>query len=146
MFRDATVRAEDRASDAVRRRIEMVWQAAGAERVVWSDAASHDALMAWVSHAPQLVATALGAVLAEHRISREDVGSGAKDMTRLASSDPAVWLPLIAHAPEETIDAVRRLTSTLAELGDAVARRDTAALARVWERARAWRATGEKKS
>lgn len=139
MFRDATVRAEDRAATRTRDRIEQLWREAGSTRVVWSNAVAHDALMARVSHLPQLLAAALGAALADVGVRGDDLGPGARDMTRLASSDPSIWLPLLAQAPPETIDGIRRLTSTLTELADAINRRDTSTIAKLLERARVWR-------
>jgi prephenate dehydrogenase len=60
-------------------------------------------------------------------------------MTRLASSDPSVWLPVLAHAPRETTDGIRRLTSELTDLAQAIERRDMAMIAKLLERGRAWR-------
>ncbi len=143
MFRGATVRAEARASDIARGRIEMVWRAAGVSRFVWDDASTHDALMAWISHLPQLTATALAAVLAEHGVAAHEGGPGAHDATRLAASDLAMWAPILERAPRETIDALRRLTSTLAELGDALEARRPESVTAAWQRARAWRSGPE---
>ena len=143
MFRGATLRAEARATAAVRERVERVWRHVGISRIVWDAAGAHDALMAWVSHLPQLAATALAAALGDRGISPEDAGPGARDTTRLASSDPAMWTSILQAAPPDTIDALDRLTSTLDVLRDAVAGRDAAAIAAVWETARAWRAAAE---
>jgi prephenate dehydrogenase len=139
MFRDATVRAEDRAATPTRERIEQLWRQAGCTRFVWSNAAAHDALMARVSHLPQLLAAALGASLGALGVRRDDLGPGGRDMTRLASSDPSVWLPVLAHAPRETTDGIRRLTSELTDLAQAIERRDMAMIAKLLERGRAWR-------
>jgi prephenate dehydrogenase len=58
----------------------------------------HDALVAQVSHLPQLLATALAATV----IARDDAdealqvaGPGFRDMTRLAASSFAVWEPIL---------------------------------------------------
>ena len=143
IFRDATVRAEARADAQTRARIEMVWRAAGASQFVWEDAPKHDALMAWISHLPQLTGTALAAVLADHRVAARETGPGARDTTRLAASDLAMWRPILERAPQDTIDALRRLTSVLEELGDALEARDQASVARVWQQARSWRVGSE---
>jgi prephenate dehydrogenase len=76
-------------------------------------------------------------VLEELRVHRDDLGPGARDMTRLAASDPSMWTPLLAHAPPETVDAIRRLTSSLESLANAIERQDTSAIAEVLERGRA---------
>jgi prephenate dehydrogenase len=58
----------------------------------------HDAMVAQVSHLPQLIATALAATV----IARDDAdetlqvaGTGFRDMTRLAASSFAVWEPIL---------------------------------------------------
>src|SRR5690606_25251999 len=58
----------------------------------------HDALVAQVSHLPQLLATALAATV----VARDDAdealqvaGPGFRDMTRLAASSFAVWEPIL---------------------------------------------------
>lgn len=139
IFCDATLRAEARAAAHDRTRIEMLWCAAGASRFVWDDASRHDALMAWISHLPQLTATALAAVLADQGVPPDDVGPGASDTTRLAGSNLAMWSSILERAPRETIDALRGLTSTLGALGDALEARRSGVLAHIWERGRVWR-------
>ena len=143
MFRGATVRAEARASERDRQRIEMVWRAAGVDRFVWEDAAVHDELMSWVSHLPQLTATALAAVLAQRGIASGDTGAGARGTTRLAASDPGVWVSVLRRSPRETLDALARLTSMLDALRVALESHDGASLTQIWEQARAWRSSAE---
>jgi prephenate dehydrogenase len=144
MFRGATVRAEARATNVERQRIEKLWLDTGVARVTWGDAAAHDSLMSWVSHLPQLTSTALAAVLGQQAIAPLDVGPGVRDTTRLASSDFGMWAPIFRHAPRETVEGLRRLTSTLDALADALERHDATSIARSWEQARAWRASAEK--
>jgi prephenate dehydrogenase len=99
--------------------------------------------MSWVSHLPQLTATALAAVLAQRDIGSSDVGPGARGTTRLAASDPAVWVPVLRRSPRETVEALRRLTTTLDALRQALESHDGASLTQTWEQARAWRARAE---
>jgi prephenate dehydrogenase len=146
MFRGATVRAEARATNAERRRIDRLWRDTGIARVEWSDAAVHDELMAWVSHLPQLTSTALAAALGQQGIARRDVGPGARDTTRLASSDLGMWAPILQKAPRETVETLRRLTSMLDTLASALEKHDSASIAAIWEQARAWRARAEKRA
>lgn len=143
MFRGATVRAESRATARDRARIDALWRAAGAARIVWEDAEAHDALMSWVSHLSQLTATALAAVLAEQGIGARELGPGARDATRLAASDYAMWAPILDNAPRETVAAVRRLTSALQRLGDALEARELNSVEQMWQGGRSWRTRAE---
>jgi prephenate dehydrogenase len=77
----------------------------------------HDRRMVWVSHLPQLTANALALVLDQENISRDDLGPGGRDMTRLAASSPAVWVDLLRAAGPEVVgalDALARAVDTLA--------------------------------
>ncbi|GAC1324214.1 MAG: prephenate dehydrogenase [Mycobacteriales bacterium] len=70
--------------------------ACGAQ-VLTMTAAAHDEALALVSHVPQLVASLLAARL-QH--SPDDVlrlaGTGLRDTTRIAASDPALWSEVVA--------------------------------------------------
>ena len=69
-------------------------------RVIDLDPARHDELVAWVSHLPQFVATALSALLEEEvgaAPELKDVGGRAlREMTRLGASPFSMWRD-IAH-------------------------------------------------
>ncbi len=56
------------------------------------DAATHDRLVAWSSHLPQLASTALSAALHERQpLAATVAGPGLMDMTRLAMSSYDLW-------------------------------------------------------
>ena len=61
------------------------------------DAAAHDTAVALVSHVPQVAATLVAARLAE---GPEDAltltGQGLRDVTRVAASDPDLWIDVLA--------------------------------------------------
>jgi prephenate dehydrogenase len=139
MFQGATVRAEARATEAERRRIEALWGAAGVEHLVWGDAADHDDLMSWVSHLPQLTATALAAALGQRGITARDAGPGARDLTRLASSDLTMWRPILSKASAETPTALRCIGGILESLASAIEAGDHIRIATSWEKAQVWR-------
>ncbi len=67
-------------------------------RVLRFSPARHDAMVAQVSHLPQLVATALAAHVSAVDAPDETLqvaGAGFRDMTRLAASSFAVWEPIL---------------------------------------------------
>jgi prephenate dehydrogenase len=73
------------------------------------DPARHDELVAWVSHLPQFVATALSALLEEKvgdAPELKDVGGRAlSEMTRLGASPYSMWRD-IALTNTEAVQAV----------------------------------------
>ena len=72
------------------------------------DPTRHDELVAWVSHLPQFVATALSALLEEEvgdAPELKDVGGRAlREMTRLGASPFSMWRD-IAHTNTEAVQA-----------------------------------------
>jgi prephenate dehydrogenase len=72
------------------------------------DPARHDELVAWVSHLPQFVATALSALLEEEvgdAPELKDVGGRAlREMTRLGASPFSMWRD-IAYTNTEAVEA-----------------------------------------
>ena len=72
------------------------------------DPARHDELVAWVSHLPQFLATALSALLEEEvgdAPELKDVGGRAlREMTRLGASPFSMWRD-IAHTNTEAVEA-----------------------------------------
>lgn len=64
-----------------------------AERV---SAEEHDRAVALTSHLPQVLSTALAAVIGERGGLERFAGSGLKTFLRLAESDAAVWMPVVA--------------------------------------------------
>ena len=60
------------------------------------DAADHDASVALVSHAPQLIASLLASRLRGGKESSMGLaGQGLRDTTRIASSDPGLWVQIL---------------------------------------------------
>lgn len=118
-------------------------QALGAEpRIMAADA--HDRLLAFLSHLPQLTASALMQVVGE-AVGKDGLalaGRGLADTTRLSSSPPDIWRDIAATNADEIGPALDALISLLQEL-----RRDLAdgdRLAEVFEDAARWRACLQK--
>ena len=139
LFAGATVCAESRAGEIQRARLEWLWRMVGATTIEYQDAESHDATMAWASHLPQLASTALAATLAHRGVPATAGGAGLRDATRLAASPMAIWRDVLRSAPPDTAEALAVLGEIVELMRAAVAGRDEAALAGVWERARDWR-------
>jgi prephenate dehydrogenase len=86
-------------------------------------AQAHDEAVAQVSHLPQAVASALAAMLRDVPDGAIALaGSGLRDLTRIADSDPALWAEIAAGNGPAIAPPLRRLAADLAELADAVDR------------------------
>jgi prephenate dehydrogenase len=84
------------------------WVAAMGSKTIDLDPVRHDELVAWVSHLPQFVATALSALLQEEvgdAPELKDVGGrGLREMTRLGASPFSMWRD-IAYTNTEAVQA-----------------------------------------
>jgi prephenate dehydrogenase len=86
-------------------------------RPVEMTAVAHDELFARLSHVPQLVASALAASLT--RVAGADAGlagSGMRDTTRLADSDPQMWAQIVSANAPAVAAALRAVADPLGEL------------------------------
>jgi len=103
------------------------------------DASDHDRLMAYVSHLPQLTASALMAAVGRGAADGLRVaGRGLVDTTRLASSPASIWRELAASNRDFIGVALDELITALTEL-----RRDLEhgqALEQTFQEAGRWRA------
>jgi prephenate dehydrogenase len=115
---DAAARRTPRAAELVADWRNLV--AAMGSRVIDLDPARHDELVAWVSHLPQFVATALSALLEDEvgdAPELKDVGGRAlREMTRLGASPYSMWRD-IAHTNTEAVErALQALEQRIAHL------------------------------
>jgi prephenate dehydrogenase len=79
------------------------------------DPVRHDQLMARLSHLPQVVASALAAEAADGLTDGELLlaGSGLRDTTRLADSDPGLWASILEGNREPVAYGIERLARAL---------------------------------
>jgi prephenate dehydrogenase len=88
-------------------------QSCGAVVTVMS-AAAHDALLARLSHVPQLLASALAGSLVDlDRSEAALAGTGLRDTSRLADSDSGLWAEIVAANPAAVADALRAVVGPL---------------------------------
>jgi prephenate dehydrogenase len=85
------------------------------------NATQHDARLAWISHLPQLSATAIALCLDEKQLAANQLGRGGRDCMRLAGSDPSMWTAIALDNSDHVISAIDALQGKLAELRAAVA-------------------------
>lgn len=126
-------------SEAARADAEELARRCGARTVV-VDAATHDAVLAAVSHAPQLVASALATRLpAAGPDAPALAGQGFRDTTRLADSDPALWASIALGNAGPLAAELRAVAAELAAVATGLERGDAAPVERVVAAGRAAR-------
>ena len=89
-------------------------------RIIDIDPARHDEMVAWVSHLPQFMATALSALLEEEigaAPELKDVGGRAlREMTRLGASPFSMWRDIALTNTEPIERALLALEQRLAHI------------------------------
>ena len=99
----------------------------GAE-VVGLDPRRHDDLVAVVSHVPHLTAATLmrlaGVRAEEHAALLRLAAGGFRDMTRIASGHPSIWLDICEENRQSIVDALSSLIDGLSDMRSVVASGD----------------------
>ena len=122
-------------------RVRSAWQACGA-RVTEMSAAEHDAVLAAVSHLPHLLSFALVHELAGRADAASifaHAGTGFRDASRLAASNPEMWRDVCLANRDAVLAELRRYQDALAGFGAALERSDGEMLERAFAAARAAR-------
>jgi prephenate dehydrogenase len=78
------------------------------------DAAEHDRSVALVSHVPQVISSLLAARLAAASTSAVELaGQGLRDTTRIASSEPELWVQILGANAGPVVDILHRYREDL---------------------------------
>ena len=126
-------------SDASFEKVASVVKDLGAE-IIALDANRHDELVAIVSHLPHLTAATLMGLASER--SQEHVAvlrlaaGGFRDMTRIASGHPGIWLDVCRENKDAILGALDSMQEGLREMRDIVERGDSKGLQDRLQRAR----------
>ena len=140
LFRGAVVYVTPtRDGDGAAREVAHFWESVLEAHPVRIDAAQHDRQLALTSHLPQAVASLLAHYLARATPPGATFGPGARDATRLAASEPALWTEIFLMNRDELLPALRSLEEPLGELERALEAGDEAALAAWLRRGAEWR-------
>ncbi len=119
--------------------IASFWQHTMEAAPILISAENHDHQLAWTSHLPQAVAYALARSLAEHGLAGVSFGTGARDTTRLAASDPEMWIDILLYNEPAVSEALERTEGHLGELRRLLVTRDLGGLRRFLGAAQAFR-------
>ena len=144
LFRDRRViiTPSAKSTPAAINKIEQLWSETGA-CVEMMDATTHDELLARASHLPQIVASVLGAALADERvgdkIAVEYGAGGLRDTTRLAASSWEMWRDIFMTNRDAIVEALKIYGATFTEFQRLVEAGDAEQLEALFERGRKMR-------
>jgi prephenate dehydrogenase len=93
------------------------------------DAADHDGAVAAISHGPQLLAGSLVHHAVDTGSALELAAGSFRDLTRVAASDPDLWLDVLDTNREAVLGTIASLQQRLGELAQAIEDRDADTLA-----------------
>ncbi len=109
------------------------------------DAKKHDVLTAAVSHLPHIIAAQLVNLVRTSDDEKEQMrllaAGGFKDITRIASSSPAMWQAICLSNAKSIEEMLRKYIASLNEVLDAVVKRDAPYFYRIFEEAGSYRAS-----
>lgn len=101
----------------------------------------HDEIVAYNSHLPHVLASALCSLLARRDPRWRDLaGSGLRDTTRIAASDVDLWRAIFEQNREEVLRCLSAYEDELAAFRSALANQDMLAVRSILERGREYRA------
>ena len=120
------------AGEAAAREVMDFWRTIMNAEPVLIAAEAHDAQLAWTSHLPQVVASALARVVGgEVALRGVTWGKGIRDSTRIAASSPDAWVDVLLLNREALLDAMEHLQSQVGDLREILSSGDR-------QRMRAW--------
>ncbi len=118
-----TRQSEDADLTPAQQALRSALEAIGA-RVVLTSAAEHDRVLAYTSHLPQMLSTALALTLAENFEAGDPAleihGGGLRTMLRLAGSEPKMWEQIAASNRDNIAQALEQMESTLRQLRESL--------------------------
>ncbi|MEF2846270.1 MAG: prephenate dehydrogenase/arogenate dehydrogenase family protein, partial [Eggerthellaceae bacterium] len=108
-------------------------------RVVALDRATHDEVVAIVSHVPHFVASSLVELAVRHAGNQEALfrlaAGGFKDSTRIAAGSPALWCGIAFDNRKAIVEGLDEVRSILKDYADTLRENDRAAFTALLERA-----------
>lgn len=117
--------------------ISAFWEGLGAQVITRAQGA-HDGEVAWVSHAPHVLAFAFARALADAPAAAGELaGSGFRDFARIANSEPALWAEILDANREAVAEPIKAFSDALAELARLIEEGDIEAQQAFLARARA---------
>jgi prephenate dehydrogenase len=128
------------AGELAAREVMDFWDTVLGAHPVLIAAAAHDAQLAWTSHLPQAVASALARAISREAVLRgASFGSGLRDTTRLAASPAEMWVDIFLMNSGPVLEALTRTEGELSQLRELLEQGDRPGLYAYLEEAAVFR-------
>lgn len=98
----------------VKKTVRNLWELLGT-RVIEVDMEEHDFFMAYTSHLPHVIASALAQVTGETNAPNYFIGGGFRDTTRIAESRPEIWKDIILTNQKNVLSGIEDIQKKLEE-------------------------------
>lgn len=109
----------DEKSASYQRELGEFWEKIGSRTLTLSPAI-HDASVAWVSHMPHVLMYSLIHAISEAEKKTPDIfnvaGTGLRDLSRLAASNPDLWTQIILENKHSVIQAISGIQDELTKV------------------------------
>ena len=126
--------------EVVAREVADFWSQVCAANPVIIDAEHHDAALAWTSHLPQAVASALAVACSRFGPGGMTYGPGARDTTRLAAGSVEMWRDILLMNRTAVLAALDQFDETVGDLRRSLQEGDADAVAAWFSEGAGWRA------
>lgn len=113
----------DSARPGVKKLVWDFWTLMGT-KIIEISAEEHDYFMAYTSHLPHVIASALAQVTGETHAKSYFIGGGFRDTTRIAESRPEIWKDIILTNQKNILLGIERFQKKLEDFEIALKRND----------------------
>ncbi|MGC8738605.1 MAG: prephenate dehydrogenase [Candidatus Hydrogenedens sp.] len=116
-FYDNTICLLEKGTNArteVKKTVWDFWNTLGT-KVIEVDMEEHDFFMAYTSHLPHVIASALAQVTEETKSPNHFIGGGFRDTTRIAESRPEIWKDIILTNQKNILSGIEGIQKKLEE-------------------------------
>lgn len=121
LFQGATCVLTTTKNSRAKERIKELWEGLGAQ-VRFLSPEEHDRILAFTSHLPHLLAASLVNNVKANQ--RPFAGRAFKDLTRVASGDPNLWVDICLENREELLKAIKALQGEINTFRKVLQKRD----------------------
>ncbi len=92
------------------------WERVMGADSVTMDPATHDQVLAWTSHMPQAIASALAVTLGEQGPKGVTYGNGSRDTTKRAACNIEMWTDILLMNQAKVIEALEGCSAAMTQL------------------------------